>query len=426
MQRAAASSSSRNAAVAFIFTVVLIDVIALGIVIPVLPKLVENMMGGDTPRAAEIFGWFGTAWGVMQFVFSPILGALSDRFGRRPVLLISMGGQAVDYALMALAPNLIWLFIGRLLSGVTSASIPTAFAYLADVTGPEQRAQAFGIVGAAFGVGFVVGPALGGVLGNYDPRLPFWVAGACCLANAVYGYFFVPESLAAERRMAFSWRRANPVGSFRLVSTHPELLGLAGVAFLYHLAHNVLPAVAVLYVSYRYGWDTQTIGLTLGVVGIAGGIVQAGLIQPIITAIGERRTLLMGLMFGALGFAIYALAPTGAWFWTGIPVMALWGLAAPAMLGLMTRRVLPSEQGQLQGANASLMAIAGLVGPVLFTYVFAYAIAPQAAWRLPGAPFLLASLLLLAATALAAAVTGAGAAAAGAAKPQHQPRDTHP
>jgi DHA1 family tetracycline resistance protein-like MFS transporter len=395
----------RKAALAFIFAIVLLDVIALGIIIPVLPKLIETMLGGDTPRAAEIFGLFGTAWALMQFVFSPVLGALSDRFGRRPVLLISMTGHGLDYILMALAPSLAWLFVGRIISGITAASFSTAYAYIADVTEPEKRAGAFGMVGAAFGVGFVLGPAIGGLLGTLDPRLPFWVAAAFSLANAAYGYFVLPESLPRSQRMAFSWTRANPMGSLRLLGQHPELLGMAGVAFLYQLAHEVLPSVTVLYTSYRYGWDNATMGLTLAAVGVASGIVQAGLIKPTVHRFGERATLIVGLLFGAAGFAIYGFATTSAGFWTGIPVMALWGLAGAASMGIMSRLVSASEQGQLQGANASLMALAGLFGPGLFTQAFARSIAPGEGWHVPGAPFLLASSMLVAATALAWWVT---------------------
>jgi MFS transporter, DHA1 family, tetracycline resistance protein len=401
MQKATPPPEPRKAALAFIFTIVLLDVIALGIIIPVLPKLVESMAGGDTARAAEIYGLFGTAWALMQFVFSPLLGAMSDRFGRRPVLLLSMLGLGLDYILMALAPSLMWLFVGRVISGITSASFSTAYAYIADITPAEKRAGAFGMVGAAFGVGFVLGPALGGLLGSVDPRLPFWVAAAFSLANAAYGYFVLPESLPAERRMGFQWARANPVGSLRLLRTHVQLAGLAGVTFLSNLAHAVLPSVAVLYASYRYGWSDQMMGLTLAAVGVASGLVQGFLIQPIIRRFGERKTLAAGLLFGTAGFVVYGLAPTSAWFWSGIPLMALWGISSPAVLGIMSRLVGVSEQGQLQGANASLMAVANLLGPGLFTLSFAWSIVPGAAWHLPGAPFLLASALLTAAAGLA-------------------------
>ena len=400
-----ATPKPRKAALTFIFVMVVLDVMALGIIIPVLPKLVESMSGGNTARAAEIYGIFGTAWGLMQFVFSPILGALSDAYGRRPILLFSTLGLGLDYILMAVAPDLVWLFIGRLISGVTAASFSTANAYIADVTPPENRAGAFGLIGAAFGIGFVLGPALGGIMGDLDPRLPFWVAAGLTLVNAAYGFFVLPESLPFERRMAFSWARANPMGSLRLLAQHRQLLGLAGVAFLYHLAHVVLPAVTVLYTSYRYGWDGKTMGLTLAAVGVASGIVQAGLIRPVISWLGERTTLIVGLLFGMAGFAIYGLATTSTGFWAGIPVMALWGLGGAATMGIMSRLVSGSEQGQLQGANSSLMALAGLFGPLLFSYVFARSIARDAAWQLPGAPFLLASAMLLAAAVLAWWVT---------------------
>jgi MFS transporter, DHA1 family, tetracycline resistance protein len=405
MDTPAQAAAPPKAALAFIFAIVLLDVIALGIVVPVLPKLIESMLCGDTPRAAEIFGFFGTAWALMQFVFSPVLGALSDRFGRRPVLLISMTGHGLDYILMALAPSLAWLFVGRIVSGITAASFSTAYAYIADVTPAEKRAGAFGMVGAAFGIGFVLGPAIGGILGSFDPRLPFWVAAAFSLANAAYGYFILPESLPREQRMGFSWARANPVGSLRLLARHPELLGMAGVAFLYHLAHVVLPSVTVLYTSYRYGWDNATMGLTLAAVGVASGVVQGFLIRPTVDRFGERTALIVGLLFGAVGFAIYGVATTSAGFWAGIPVMALWGLAGAASMGIMSRLVSASEQGQLQGANSSLMALAGLFGPGLFTQAFARSIAPGEGWHLPGAPFLLAAAMLLAAMGLAWWVT---------------------
>ena len=400
-----ATPAPTRAALSFIFVTVALDVMALGIIIPVLPRLVESMVGGNTARAAELFGVFGAAWGLMQFVFSPILGSLSDRFGRRPVLLLSTLGLGLDYILMAVAPNLVWLFIGRVISGITAATFSTANAYIADVTPPEQRAAAFGLVGAAFGVGFVLGPAIGGFAGDADPRLPFWIAAGLTLANFAYGFFVLPESLPAERRMSFSWARANPVGSLRLLSERRELLGLAGVAFLFHLAHVVLPAVAVLYTSYRYGWDNKTMGLTLAAVGIASGIVQAGLIKPAIRRLGERTTLIVGLLCGVAGFTIYGFASTGWQFWAGIPVLALWGMGSAAAMGLMSRMVSGSEQGQLQGANASLIALAGLLGPGLFAQTFAWSIAPEATWQLPGAPFLLAAALLAAATALAWWVT---------------------
>jgi DHA1 family tetracycline resistance protein-like MFS transporter len=388
------NAKPRNAALIFIFITVVVDVLALGIIIPVLPKLVEGFLGGDTARAAEIYGVFGTVWALMQFFFSPVLGSLSDRFGRRPVILISCFGLGLDYILMALAPTLWWLFLGRVISGITAASFPTAGAYIADVTPPEKRAASFGMIGAAWGLGFVMGPALGGMLGAVNPRAPFWAAAALTLLNAMYGLFVLPESLAPESRKAFAWSRANPVGSLVLMRSHPELLGLSSVNFIYLLAHQVLPSVFVLYASYRYGWNERTMGLTLAAVGVFNIIVQAGLVKPIVARFGERRALFTGLLFGAAGFAIFGLAPTGIGFLCALPVFALMGLFGPAAQGLMTRHVQPSEQGQLQGANSSLMGITGLIGPGLFTLIFANFISARRDWSLPGAPFLLAGLLL--------------------------------
>lgn len=397
-------SSPRKAAVAFILFTVLLDVIAMGIIIPVFPALITQFLNGDTPRAAIIYGFFGTIWALMQFLFSPAVGALSDRFGRRPVVLLSNLGLGLDYILMALAPSLIWLFVGRLIAGITAASISAASAYIADVMPPEKRAGAFGLIGVAFGLGFVLGPALGGVLGGIDLRLPFWVAAGLSLANAAYGFFVLPESLPRENRRAFAWKRANPVGSLTLLRSHPELFGLATVHFLYTLAHNALPSVFVLYTAYRYGWDELTVGLTMAGFGVAIIIVQGLIVKPAVARLGERTTLVLGLSCAVLGLAIYGLAPTGYVLWMGIPIAALWGLYGPASQGLMTRRVDPSEQGQLQGALSSILGITGMIGPALFTLTFARAIsAPDPA--LPGAPFLLASALVAVALALAWRVT---------------------
>lgn len=386
--------NTRRAAIAFIFITVVLDILALGIVIPVLPVLVEEFLGGDTARAATVFGLFGTVWALMQFVFAPVLGSLSDRFGRRPVILLSCLGLGLDYVLMALAPTITWLFVGRVLSGVTSASFATAGAYIADVTPPERRAAGFGMIGAAFGVGFVLGPALGGVLGAVDPRLPFWVAGALALLNAAYGYFVLPESLPLERRKPFSWRRANPLGTLEMLRRHVGLLGLASVAVIYHLVHHVLPSVYVLYVGYRYGWDPRQTGLTLAAVGVMSVIVQGGLVRPLVAKLGERRTLLIGLAAGIAGYLIFGLAERSTTFLLGVPIFGLMGLFNPSLQGLMTRRVAPSEQGQLQGINGSFMGLTGIVGPGLFTSVFALAIGRGAGAHLPGAPFVLAASLL--------------------------------
>jgi DHA1 family tetracycline resistance protein-like MFS transporter len=387
-------------ALAFIFCTVTLDVLALGIMIPVLPTIVLGFMEGDTADAAKVFGLFATVWGLMQFLSSPLMGALSDRYGRRPVILISCLGLGLDYIFMAVAPSLTLLFIGRVISGITAATISTAFAYIADVTPEDGRAKAFGVVGLAFGLGFVLGPAIGGLLGGLDPRLPFWVSAAACLINAAFGWFVLPESLPPERRMAFAWQRANPLGSFRLLSSQRQLLGLAAVDFLVNVAHQVLPSVFVLYAAFRYGWTETTVGLTLAFVGLCAALVQGLVVGPATAWLGSRRVLIAGMLCGGLGMTIYGLAPSGPWFLLGVPVMALWGVVGPTVMDLMSREVGPSEQGQLQGANSSSRSVTGLLGPAIFSATFAWLLH----W-LPGAPFLLAALLLVAAAAVAWVVT---------------------
>jgi DHA1 family tetracycline resistance protein-like MFS transporter len=330
----------------------------------------------------------------MQFLFSPVIGSLSDHFGRRRVILLSNFGLGLDYLLMAVAPSVGWLFVGRVLSGITSSSFSAASAYIADVTPPDQRAAKFGMLGAAFGVGFIVGPTVGGLLGTLSLRAPFWGAAALSLANAAYGYFILPESLPVERRAPFRWRRANPIGSLQTLRADPVLLGLACAGFLSMLAHDSMPSTFVLYTNYRYHWDQRTVGLVLAVVGVASMIVQAGLVGRLVAWLGERSAMLAGFACGALGMTIYSLAPTGRAFMGGIPFTALYGLSNPSLRSLMSQKVGPTEQGQLQGANASLLGMASLLAPVMFTQVFAEAIGRLRAWNVPGAPFLLAAFLL--------------------------------
>jgi MFS transporter, DHA1 family, tetracycline resistance protein len=396
-----AGAARRQAAFVFIFATIFLDMLAAGIVIPVLPKLVADFVGGDAPQAARIFGVFGMAWALMQFLFSPLQGMLSDSYGRRTIIVLSNLGVGLDYVLMALAPTLGWLFAGRVISGIASASIATAYAYVADVTPPEQRAARFGLLGAAFGAGFVLGPALGGLAGSISPRLPFWIAAGLSLANATYGFLILPESLPRALRVRFDWRRANPFAALALLRSHTELLGLAVVNFLGNLAHAVLPSIAVLYMFYRYGFDERIVGLTLAAVGVASMVVQGGVVGPVTKKIGERGALLIGLGFGVIGFLALGLARTGPQFWIGIPPMALWGLEGPACMALMSRHVGPSEQGRLQGANASITGIANLFGPGLFSQVFAVAVGEGRESAVAGAPFVLAALLIAAAALLA-------------------------
>jgi MFS transporter, DHA1 family, tetracycline resistance protein len=395
----------RQAAFVFILVTVLLDMLALGMIVPILPRLVIDFVDGNHALAADVYGWFGSVWALMQFLFSPVQGSLSDRFGRRPVILASNIGLGLDYILMALAPSLVWLFVGRVISGMTAASFSVANAYIADVTPPELRAARYGMIGAAFGAGFIIGPALGGLLGSDDPRLPFWVAAGFSLVNAAYGVFVLPESLPLSKRAPFSWRRANPLGSLTLLRSHRELFGLASASFLNSLAHAALPSVTVLYMTFRYGWDARMIGFSMTFIGACALVVQGGLIGRFVAHFGDRAALITGLAFGVAGFAAFGLAWTGTLFWIGIPILALWGLGGAAIQALMTKRVSAHEQGQLQGANASLMGIANMIGPIFFTVTYARAITSSFGPWLSGAPFLLAAAFLTAATIIGARVT---------------------
>ena len=384
----------RQRAVIFIFITVLLDIMALGLVAPILPGVVRQFVQGNTSEAAVIYGVFNAVFALMQFFCSPLIGCLSDRLGRRPLILASNIGLGLSYAAMAWAPSLIWLFIGRVLSGVTGASYAIANAYVADTTPPEKRAGAFGLLGAAFGVGLVLGPGIGGALGSYGLRIPLYVAAAFSLTNALYGLFVLPESLPKALRLPFNWRRANPIGALALLRRHPELTGLAGVSFLSTLAQVSLPSTIVLYATHRYNWSLSTLGFTLTVVGIALVMAQVIVVPRAIRLFGNRRAIQVGLLFGAAGMVIAGLAPTGDILWLGIPVLALWGIWGPAAQSLMTRHVSAAEQGQLQGATSSLTGISELLGPLIFPFVFAWFVRPGQPIALSGAPFLLAAAIL--------------------------------
>jgi DHA1 family tetracycline resistance protein-like MFS transporter len=394
-----AGSEAGRAAVAFIFITVLLDIMALGMVAPVLPKLVTEFLQQNTTWAAVTYGLFNAAFALLQFLFSPVVGSLSDRFGRRPLILASNLGLGLSYALMAWAPTLGLLFIGRAISGITGASFGTASAYIADVTPIDKRAGAFGMLGAAFGLGFILGPTIGGGLGEYSSRLPLWVAGGFSLVNAVYGFFVLPESLPRNLRTNFRWRRANPVGALKLLRRHPDLLALAGIAFLSTLAQVSLPSTVTLYAMFRYHWTSGRVGVTLALVGVAMVIVQAGVVSRVVKRFGNRPALIAGLCFGSAGLFYAGLAPSGLIFLFGIPIIALWSIFGAASQTLMSHHVTSSEQGQLQGANASLTGIAELIGPLIFPFTFAYFVSPGHSVAASGAPFVLAG-ALLAATAL--------------------------
>jgi len=373
---------------------VFVDFLSVGIIAPIFPDLVRYFEGGDFARGTRMLGYFMLAWATMQFICSPILGAWSDKFGRRPIILISCFGLGFDYILMALAPSLGWLFVGRVISGITTSNVATAFAYVTDTTPPDKRAKAFGLISAAFGLGFVIGPVIGGILGHYHLRAPFWAAAVLSLVNALYGFFVLPESLAPEKRAKSAWHMANPVGSFELFRSHPELSGLAVVVTLYYLAHQSLMSVWVNYAEFRYAWDKRDVGISLGVVGISAALVSGLLVGPYVKKFGERFSLASGLLYGTIGFVCFGLAAHGWVILATIPFIALWGIAAPAVQSLMARHVDHSSQGKLQGGINSLRALTGMVGPILYTQVFSAAISPGTKFHIPGAPYLLAAFLL--------------------------------
>jgi DHA1 family tetracycline resistance protein-like MFS transporter len=385
----------RRAAFAFVFITVLLDMLAFGMIIPVLPGLIVKLQGGDVTVGASTFGLFGAVFALMQFLFAPVLGALSDRFGRRPVILLSNLGLGFDFILMALAPTVALLFVGRVISGITSSSYSTASAYIADVTPPEKRAARFGMLGAAFGIGFIVGPAAGGLLGTIDLRAPFWAAAVLSFANFAYGFFILPESLPADRRAPFRPHAANPIGAMRFLRASPVLTALAVGALFMYLSHDVMPSVAVLYMSYRYAFDASAIGLSLAVAGVSGLIVQAFGVGRIVARLGEYRALVVGLGIATVAQVVMGLAPYGWLFVVGIPLWSFLGISAPSLSAIASQQVDPREQGRLQGALVSVRSIASLAAPLLFTQTFAASIGPLAGLGLPGAAFLLSALLLL-------------------------------
>ena len=397
--------NKRSAAMTFIFVTVLLDMVALGIMVPVFQPLVLSFTHGNYADASLLSGLFATIFAIVQFFGSPILGTLSDRVGRRPVVLLSNFGTAIDYVILAWAPSLAWLFVGRLISGATTSSITVASAYVADVTPEEKRAGAYGMISAAFGVGFVVGPVIGGLLGAHGLRLPFWVAGALSLINFLYGLFVLPESLAPENRNAFSWSRANPLGAVRMLRRHAELAGLATSNLIGYVAHEALPQLFVLYTMFAFAWTSGTIGLSLGVVGVFTVLISVFVIQPVVDRIGERRAVLVGLLLGAVGFCMYG--GNQVLFWIAIPINMLWMIAGSASQALMTRRVGKNEQGELQGAINMLRSVGSIVGPAIFTGTFAFSISSAHAWRAPSVAWFLGGAMLVVAAIVAWKATSA-------------------
>ena len=381
---------------AFILVTLFIDILGIGIIVPILPVLIREFLGGNNVQAAVYYGVIISTYATMQFLCAPVLGALSDRYGRRPVILVSLFGLGIDYLIQGWAPSIGWLFLGRIIAGIMGASITTANAYIADVSTPQTRAQNFGFVVAAFGLGFIFGPVLGGLLGAISLRLPFFVAAGLALVNWLYGFFVLPESLAPEHRSTVSWRKMNPLASLRRLGTYPLVAGLA-VAFLFAtMAQRGLENVWILYTGFRYGWDLLTNGLTLGLVGVMAVLVQGLLIKPIVARIGERRSITLGLTVSTLAFLAYGLASQG-WMVSVIIVFgALAGVALPTIQGLVAGTVLPSEQGKIHAAFTSLTSLTAIFSPLIFTAgLFSFFTSAAAPVILPGAPFFLGSLLFL-------------------------------
>lgn len=388
-------SSQRQAAIGFIFITVLIDITGLGVIIPIMPTLITSLADVDTSGAAAYNGLIATCYSVMTFLFSPILGGISDRFGRRPVLLASLLGFGLDYILLALAPTMAWLFVGRTIAGIMGGSITTAMAYIADITPPEKRAENFGKVGAAFGLGFILGPVIGGLLGTLGPRAPFWFSAALALINCLYGFFILPESLKPENRRKFDWRRANPIGSLRNLGHHPVLKGFVIAIICVQLSAFAIQSTWSYYTIEKFLWDEKMIGISLAVVGIAFALVQGGMIRIIIKKLGQERSVYLGLFLSVAGFLLFAFA-TKSWMMFAFSfVYAFGGLAGPSMQGIMTSLVPADAQGELQGGLTSLQSTTALVGPLFMTQLFYFFTEENSLHYFPGAPMVAGAILAL-------------------------------
>lgn len=379
----------------FIFATLLLDVIGLGIIIPVMPALIQELTGESVEAASSYGGWLLFAFAFMQFLFSPILGGLSDQFGRRPVLLISLLGFALDYLLLAFAPSLTWLFVGRVIAGVMGASFTTGTAYIADISTPEKRAQNFGMVGAAFGLGFIIGPVVGGLLGQFGPRVPFMVAAGLTFVNFLYGLIILPESLPAENRRPFNWKRANPIGSLMHLRKYPVISGMvASLVFIYIASHAVQSTWSFFTIA-RFNWTEKEVGYSLGFVGILVALVQGGLIRWINPRLGPNRSVYLGILLYALGLVLFGFASSGWMMYVFLIPYCLGGICGPSLQGILSSQVPADEQGELQGALTSLVSLTAIIGPPLMTGLFSYFSSTKAPFQFPGAPFILGAVLSL-------------------------------
>lgn len=384
-----------NNALLFIFITVLVDVIGLGIIIPIVPKLIENLTGLGINEASKYGGWLLFSFAMMQFIFSPILGGLSDRFGRRPILLLSLFGLGLDYVFHAFAPTIAWLFVGRIIAGIMGASFSTATAYIADISSPEKRAQNFGLIGAAFGLGFIIGPVIGGISSKWGTNVPFLIAAGLTLLNVMYGFFVLPESLSKDHRRAFDWKRANPISSLQNLKKYPVVSGLVISLVLTFIASHAVQSNWSFYTIYKFNWTPEIVGYSLAVVGVLVAFVQGFLIRKIIPRLGEVKSIYLGMSFSALGLLLFGLASESWMMFAFLIPYCLGGIAGPSIQGVISSQVPANEQGELQGALTSLMSLCGVFGPLLMTNLFAFATAKDSVFHAPGAPFFLASCLTL-------------------------------
>ena len=389
------ASNKKSAAIGFIFITMLIDITGWGIIIPVIPKLIKELIHGDISEAAKYGGWLTFSYAITQFLFAPLIGNLSDKFGRRPIILISLFAFSMDYLLLAFAPTITWLFVGRIIAGLTGASITTASAYIADVSTPENRAKNFGMIGAAFGLGFIIGPVIGGLLGQYGSRVPFYAAACLCLLNFLYGYFILPESLAQENRRNFNLKRANPIGAFMNIRKRPSLYGLLFSLFLVYVASHSIQGNWSYFTMYKFGWDEKMVGISLGVIGLLVGLVQGVLIRWINPRLGNEKSIYVGSALYTIGLFLFASATKSWMVFVFLIPYCLGGIAGPAMQAVISSKVDASEQGEIQGTLSSLMSASTIIGPPLMSSIFYYFTHSDAPFKFAGAPFILGGTLML-------------------------------
>jgi len=388
-------AKEKKSAMGFIMVTLLLDFTGFGIIIPVLPKLIQEFTGGSVSVAADYGGYLMVAFALAQFIFSPIMGGLSDQYGRRPILLFSLFGLGVDYIFLSFAPSIFWLFIGRIIAGITGASFTTAMAYIADISEPEKKAQNFGMVGAAFGIGFILGPVIGGLFSTFGLRVPFMISAGLALVNWLYGYFILPESLSHDKRRRFSWKRANPIGSIINTFKYPAIIGLLAALLLLYVASHSVQSNWSYYVIEKFKWDSTMIGYSLGVVGLAIAVVQGGLIRVILPKIGNKKAIYYGLILYVIGFICFAFASNGLMMMLFILPYCLAGIGGPAMQSIISNQVPENAQGEIQGITTSLQSLAAIIGPWVAAHIFVYFIQKGTPLYFPGAPFIFSAFLTL-------------------------------